>query len=354
MDFLFQRFLRLSINSNDRPRYIRYFQNEYARIDRANVFDETPGYQITLHIVDEIPDDLPADAIRNRRRFKNLFTFDYAFHGAGTKDVHLYFKDHPVSRLYVTAVGVFVQAQLLEPLMYLSLLKQGVLLMHSAGVAKDGKAYLFPAQGGTGKTTTSMRLLSDGYEFLGDDLILVDPEEGLAYPYARPLHIFTYNVRNLHGARVPLSVQAAIYFKNVLRFVLERILRNEFLISTRVHADEILDNFRFSDPARLHNVIFLIREGESRSVALETNAVKTEVAETIVDSADLNESLFGLLADPKQQQKIRKSEIDVTKRILKKSDYFGYLNTRKINLQNVARYLENVETKTDDSAKRNV
>ena len=236
MKYRFQNFLTLTIESGGRPQFDAYFRNEYARINETDMSEAATSYSVTLKIVDEIPKTLPSDAIRRTKRFKKLFTFEYAIVGLGTQEATIYFQDHPVRKIYVTAVGVFLQAQVLEPVMYLSFLRQGILFMHAAGVSKDGNAYLFPAYGGTGKTTTSMSLLGKGYAFLGDDLILVDPETMRAFPYPRPLHIFTYNVCNLQGAKIPFATAAIIYFKNVLRFFLERLLRTEFLISTRVHA----------------------------------------------------------------------------------------------------------------------
>lgn len=350
MEYHFQNHLVVTINAPGKPQYARYFDNEYARISATQTGDPSGAARIHVDIVDVMPPDLPAAAIRQTRHFKKLFRFDYAIIGAGTDNVRIVFKDHAVSRLYVTAVGVFLQAQVLEPLMYLSLLRQGVFLMHSAGVAKDGKAYLFPAHGGTGKTTTSMSLLSQGYDFLGDDLILVDPQAEMAFPYPRPLHIFTYNVQNLQGARLPFSLVFIVYFKNLLRYFLETLLRTEFLISTRVHADDILHDFAFAGPARLHNIIFLTKQDSSRSVDLGNDEVRRDCVETIVTAADLNESLFELITDADHRAEIRRQERKVADEMLQRCDYMGFLNTRQIDLKKAATFLEDVERPKPQSA----
>ena len=95
--------------------------------------------------------------------------------------------------------------------------------MHAGGVTHNGRAVLMPAHGGAGKTTTTMALVAQVYQFLGDDLVFVDVQERTVQPYPRPFHIFTYNVRNLRGARIPLKYVVAVYVKNILRFVLERL-----------------------------------------------------------------------------------------------------------------------------------
>lgn len=341
----FQDYLRLTVDAGDARSLGDYLDNEYARVDATNRYDTEPTHRIDLHIVDELPTDLPDDAVVRTVRFKKLFTFRYAFVGAGTPATTLWFVDHPVRRIYPTAVGVFLQAQVLEPLMYWSFLLQDVLFMHSAGVSRDGAAYVFPAYGGTGKTTTCMTLLAKGYGFLGDDLLIVDPERRRVFPYPRPLHIFTYNVRNLHGAKIPLHIQGIIYFKDVLRFFLERVLRTEFLISTRVHADRILPDFELSEPAELHNVIFLKKDGDAEQIDLAEPGALEEHAARVVESADLNESLFEMIDDARQAD-VAVLERRIAAAILERTDRFGYLNTRAIDLSEVDRYLENVETNT--------
>lgn len=343
MIYNFQNFLTLTIETGGRHQFDAYFENEYARINETDKSETTSDCCVTLVIVSQIPGDLPPDAIHRVKRFKKLFTFEFAIVGLGTKNTKIYFKDHMVRRVYVTAVGVFLQAQVLEPVIYHSLLQQKILLMHSAGVSKDGKAYLFPAHGGTGKTTTSMSLLSKGYDFLGDDLILVDPVRKKAYPYPRPLHIFTYNVRNLNGAKIPPITSFIIYFKNVLRFFLEGILRTEFLISTRVHADEILPDLRLSAPVDLHNIIFLKKEGDHESIDLTSEDAIAKHAEAVATSADLNESLFEIIENSDASAEIRDREIEGFSALLRNATYFGYLNTRRINLNQVDTYLNNVE-----------
>ena len=343
--YFFQNYLELQIETNGHNQFKKYFDNEYVRINETNRSKKKPSHKVRLEMVDQLPDDLPKSAIVKREKFKKLFNFEYAIVGEGTDDAVIYFRNHPVSKIYTTAVGVFVQAQVLEPVMYLSFLKQGIFFMHSAGVSKDGQAYVFPAYGGTGKTTTSMSLLSKGYSFLGDDLLIIDPANAKVFPYPRPLHIFTYNVRNLHGAKIPTHVTGIIYFKNVLRFFLEKVLRTEFLISTRVHADDIIPDLALSEPVKLHHVIFLKKAGDSETIKLSSDKLIKEHAKNIVVSADLNESLFRILNNKKREKEIHDMEVDVAGNMLRKANYFGYLNTRKIDLAEAEKYIQDVEAK---------
>jgi len=337
-----QQFLELKIETHGKARFEEYFENEYRRVDQTCTATKSPASCITLEIVDELPLAAADKTIVRSESFKSLFQYEFMIADIESDDIKIYFKDHRIAKIYTTAVGVFIQAQVLEPIMYLALLRQGVVLMHSAGVTRKGQSYVFPAYGGTGKTTTCMSLLQKGFNFLGDDLLLVDAAAGRVYPYPRPLHVFTYNITNLPGASLPFALLFFVYFKNVLRFFLEKLLRTEFLISTRVHADEIIPGFELSTYGELHNVIFLKKEGLSESIEFNNRKAMEIHARNIVESADLNESLYRLL-DEKTVTTIKKQEIDCVVSILQGINYFGYLNTRLIDLDKIDLYLNNVE-----------
>jgi hypothetical protein len=57
-------------------------------------------------------------------------------------------------------------------------LEQGGLLLHSAGLVIKGKAYLFSARSGVGKTTLSRKAFESGIEVLSDDINLLLPTPG--------------------------------------------------------------------------------------------------------------------------------------------------------------------------------
>jgi hypothetical protein len=67
----------------------------------------------------------------------------------------------------------FIYYYILEPVILDLLKKLGILVWHSAAVTKDGFAMLLPGISGSGKSTTTLNLLSLGYRFLADDLVLL-------------------------------------------------------------------------------------------------------------------------------------------------------------------------------------
>ena len=60
-----------------------------------------------------------------------------------------------------------------------------LLMLHSAVVERDGKAILFPAWPGHGKSTLCTALIHSGWRLLSDEFGLVRPEDGLLLPLPR-------------------------------------------------------------------------------------------------------------------------------------------------------------------------
>lgn len=329
--------LNLDINANGHRGYARYFENEYLRIAERGHSEGAPT--VSVEIVKHLPESRSGDFV-GQERYKKLFNFEYLVRGMESDNVHIYFKSHPVDKVYMNAIGVFLQAQVLEPIMYLKLLEQNVLFMHAAGVATAEDGYLFPAHGGTGKTTMSMALLSHGFRLLGDDLLFVDLEARTVHPYPRPLHLFTYNVKSLSGARVPLKYQAAIYTKNLIRFVLEKALRTEFLISTRVHADELFPENPYGSSVPYRKVCFLVKDGPVVSERDLTGTTIPEVAQEIMESEDLNDSLYSIIGDPGKVGDVKKLEQRVISELLGHFDAMTYVNTRELDLTNLEAFVD--------------
>jgi hypothetical protein len=320
--------------------YRRYFDNEYTRISRGAGSSSSP--RVVVEIVDALPEAQDGD-IRHDIRFKKLFTFRFVLRGLETRTPTIYFQKHWVDKVYMNAIGVFLQAQVLEPVMYLKLLEEGILFMHAGGVTKGDMGILLPAYGGTGKTTLSMALLNQGHKLLGDDLLLVDIAKGVVHPYPRPLHIFTYNVRNLRGAKIPFRYKFAVYAKNVLRFPLEKILRTEFLISTRIHADELFPGDIFGVSSPFGAIAFLRKDGPAIETVKVTKRNVDEIADGIAESADLNESLETLVGPGSERwERIRRLEHGVIVDLLTRRGLIAYVNTRALDLDHLDDFSERI------------
>lgn len=94
---------------------------------------------------------------------------------------------------------------------YLNLLNFGGLMLHSSAVVMDGKAYLFSADCGTGKSTHTslwLKAFGDRAFILNDDKPALRLEDGVWYAYGTPWsgkHDISVNTR------VPLGGIAVVY-----------------------------------------------------------------------------------------------------------------------------------------------
>jgi HprK-related kinase A len=73
------------------------------------------------------------------------------------------------------------------------------LLLHAATVEKGGKALILTGESGSGKSTMSAVLMSQGWRLLGDEFALVDPVTGMVHPFPRPISLKNAGVEALGG-----------------------------------------------------------------------------------------------------------------------------------------------------------
>lgn len=338
MRFNFFNQLTLTIEPNGHSGYEAYFDNEFRRINDRSL-DNSDVPTISVNIVAQLPVEQPGD-IRRRVRCKRLFTFQYLIRGLNTDSVEIWFKRHFFDKVYINAIAVFLQAQIVEPVIYLKLLENDILFMHAAGVADESGGFLLPASGGTGKTTFSIALVNCGFKLLGDDLLVVDVNKQMVYPYPRPLHLFGYNINNLFGTTVPFKYRLAIYTKNFIRFLLERLLQTEFLISTRVHADELFDESPFGKPVPYKKLYFLRKTGPAVDAVKIGRSTLNDIAEQLLASADLNDSLYALLGNERDVDRVIGLEKQVVSRLLRQFETISYVNTRELDLLNLHKFVQ--------------
>jgi HprK-related kinase A len=63
------------------------------------------------------------------------------------------------------------------------------LLIHAAGVERDGRAVVLPGDSGAGKSTLTTALVANGWRLLSDEVTIVDPRDGLLRPHPRPISL---------------------------------------------------------------------------------------------------------------------------------------------------------------------
>ncbi len=63
------------------------------------------------------------------------------------------------------------------------------LLLHAASVEKHGRGLILTGESGSGKSTLSALLGVDGWRFMGDEFVLLEPKTGLMHPFLRPISL---------------------------------------------------------------------------------------------------------------------------------------------------------------------
>lgn len=329
--------LTLNVHTPSR-RYLAYFKNEYERV--SGFAPRKNNTVVNVHIVKKLPRQQRGDRHR-QLKFKKILNYEYIVRGLETNTVTIYFKDTWSGKLYAKNVTLFLQAQVLEPIVYYKFLEHNILFMHAAGVSDGTHGYIFPAYGGTGKTTLTLGLMGEGMQVLGDDLLIVEPNKQLVYPYLRPLHIFTYNVQTLRGATIPYSIRTIVRFKDILRLILEKITRQEFLISTRVHAETLYANFTPSPTVTYRKICFLKKSGKHEMVTIKKSDVE-RLAQEILESEDLNDSLYNNILKPAEKNAVIQQELAVIKNVLQNIAAFEYINTRLLDFRDLKDFKENL------------
>jgi hypothetical protein len=80
-------------------------------------------------------------------------------------------------------------------------------MCHAAGIAVDGQGVLLTAKGGSGKSTSSLASIMDGLNYAGDDFLLVDSEECIAYSL--------YNVAKLELPQFEIFKELKPFIENI-------------------------------------------------------------------------------------------------------------------------------------------
>ena len=163
-----------------------------------------------------------------------------------------------VTRLHTNIVGSILQDQFicnftLDPLIRFVMDRKGYSPVHAAAVSKDGRAYLFPAQSGAGKTTTAAYFTQEGFNFLGDDFVIL--HNGRVFSWLTPLNVFSYNLSPMVRKNMRGLDRTIIRLKNGLH----KASRGYIKIFSKLNPK---DAFATCDQSELKAIFFLLPKGK--------------------------------------------------------------------------------------------
>lgn len=113
---------------------------------------------------------------------------------------------------------LFLFKYIIEPIIFYKLANKGYSFIHSSCVSDKDYAYIFIASKGTGKTSTALKLVNDGWHFFSDEYTILS-KEGTVYSYPNCIHLHQYNFIDLpflkenlsFSDRLAVKIKGAIY-----------------------------------------------------------------------------------------------------------------------------------------------
>lgn len=179
---------------------------------------------------------------------------------------------------------------LVEPLLRFVLLYKGYVLLHSACIdlqqyeGDNDHGILFSAPPDTGKTTTVIKCVRDGFRFLSDDMTIVHPpNRALCFPKPMTIssHTFKTATSSSHGnsqeghdiPRTSLRIRSLVHSKNGRQFMRRLGAHNVpiFTVNTigqmvvrppKFKVEDLVQNVKVKHETKVRNLYFLEKGGE--------------------------------------------------------------------------------------------
>lgn len=126
-----------------------------------------------------------------------------------------------------------------------------ILALHGTAVEHEGRAFLFLAATGGGKTTLAAYLTSEGHGYLTDDCILIDRETLAVYPCTSPIHLREGGMK-------------------VLRYATDSPPETELMVSRADRRHVYTPSVVVSKPLPLGGIFFIARTEENRLIPMTT------------------------------------------------------------------------------------
>ena len=175
--------------------------------------------------------------------------------------------------------SMVISGFLIDPLINFKLNEKGYPIVHSSCVSRDNCAHLFTAQGGGGKTSTALYAVEMGFDFLGDNFIILD--KGYVLSFLSPLNIFSFNLVPIVKRNMGFKNKAAFYFKDIFYKV------TGSRIVTKINVKEIFPD-SLNNNSKLESIFLLIPKEKFDSVEID----KEELIEHMVANMKLDSFPF--------------------------------------------------------------
>jgi hypothetical protein len=193
---------------------------------------------------------------------------------------------------------------ILEPAAHELVVKKGMGFIHASAVAKDDTCFLFTGEGGIGKTAMCLIASEMGYEYLNDDLSLVD-SQGNCFHHPKRLQIYGYNIKNSRNLKRQLFKGRG--FMDKFQFNLRNVILGPKKVRRRIPPNELFDKIRES--AKISRIFFLSHGNElkihdmdqKRFIESELKIIQKEFSDYVNGITLMNKSkLDAIIGDTKK------------------------------------------------------
>jgi len=228
--------------------------------------------------------------------------------------------------------------------------------LHCGAVEKDGRAILFPAGGGVGKTTLVTFLLRKGFRYLSDDWLIVG-DDGKAYPFLKTIHIFDYNLKDKDLAKRVLGRRRFfVMLKIKFLSLLPKIIPSRF---TRIIVDRLMPIFsediskvfpkaKVGKISQIKKVFWLLKEKNISAPIIEKANSKTIARKmSYINLLEMNHffrNYYEYAYDTEVNEEIEsrhKNDIKILEKAFKKADIYAVKVPAKMNPAKVFNLIKN-------------
>ena len=154
----------------------------------------------------------------------------------------------------------------IEPIIYLKMLQEGEVFIHSSGVMSEAGVILFAGWGGVGKTGVCTNLVHEKkYKFMGDDLCIIR-YDGTVYSYTKSMQIYAYNTREIPFLLNKIMNNRGIFDR--INWIMRAKIRGIDKVRRRVSPEVIFGKVNISDKGKISKLIFIVR-GTNKNIYLK-------------------------------------------------------------------------------------
>jgi hypothetical protein len=176
--------------------------------------------------------------------------------------------------------NVVITGAVIDFLIRYKMNEKGYPFVHASCISKDGRALLFPAQSGTGKTTTALYFIEKGFDFLSDNFSIL--HDGQVISFLSPLNLFTYNITPMMMKSFKLEDKISLSLRRLLYIVTFGYIK----LFMKVNAKSVFQG-NIAEKSKLESVFLLMsRDAQQRGIQME-NISRDELINHLITNMKL-------------------------------------------------------------------